>query len=818
MIADYWLLPPWGFGAENFIDIVGLGLFAIMGATISIMAERYRLIRYHLLDLVDERTKELNDVNTTQKHFNTELEQRIADKTVELRRINETLEQRIAERTKETLAANKELQNSRRAALNLMDDAIAARKNAEQVSAYLREERDFTTAVLDNTGAMVVVLDREGRITRFNRACESITGYTLAEVSGRVFWEFLVPPEDLPGVSETWAKLRAGDFPNQHENHWLTKDSARRLIDWSNTAITRPDGGVEYIIATGIDITARRETEQALQSSEERLRRAQEIAHLGSWELDLVQDRLVWSDEVYHIFGLKAQEFCATYEAFIERIHPDDRAAVSAAYSGSLREGRDSYEIEHRIVRKDTGEIRVVHERCQHFRDAAGKIIRSDGMVHDITDRKVAEENLRWSARRNELLSETSAKLLAAENPQGLVNELCNEVLKFLNCQTFFNFLVDKPAGKLRLNACTGISKEDVAKIEWLDFGVAVCGCVARDCKRIIAEDIPNTPDPRTDLIRSYGVQAYCCHPLMDGDRMIGTLSFGTRTRPRFNSDEISVMKTVSNLVAIAMARMQAGEDLHRTATELVRSNKDLEQFAHVTSHDLKEPLRMVTGFMSLLKERYGSKLDAKAMEYIGFAAEAGIRMQKMVDDLLAYSRAGRGDIFEPIDITGVVESALRNLKIAIEESGTVITQDPLPIIKGSPLGLTQVFQNLIANAIKFRKPGTQPEIHIGARRVNGHSSSLTNDSMTNDHLLMTNDFFWLFSIRDNGIGIDPQFTDRIFMIFQRLHTRVEYPGSGVGLAICKKIVEQQGGRIWVESKPEKGSIFYFTMPDIKKE
>ena len=204
----------------------------------------------------------------------------------------------------------------------------------------------------------------------------------------------------------------------------------------------------------------------------------------------------------------------------------------------------------------------------------------------------------------------------------------------------------------------------------------------------------------------------------------------------------------------------------------------------------------MVTGFMGLLKDRCQGKLDAKADEYIFFASDAATRMQGLIDDLLAYSRAGQGEMTERTDVRAVLDSVLRTLTVGIEESAAVITHDPLPTITSNPVELTQVFQNLIGNAITF-KGQRKPEIHVGAQRQPGG---------------------WLFTVRDNGIGIDPQFADRIFMIFQRLHTREQYPGTGIGLAICKKVVERHGGRIWVESQPGKGSTFCFTIPDQAKE
>jgi PAS domain S-box-containing protein len=247
---------------------------------------------------------------------------------------------------------------------------------------------------------------------------------------------------------------------------------------------------------------------------------------------------------------------------------------------------------------------------------------------------------------------------------------------------------------------------------------------------------------------------------------------------------------------------------------DLERSNKELEQFAYVASHDLQEPLRMVASYTQLLAKRYQDKLDADANEFIGYAVDGANRMQKMINDLLSYSRVGtRGKLFETVDCTAILNQALTNLKIAIKETGAVITHDPLPTMMGDESQLVQLFQNLIDNAIKFRGKET-PHIHISAT----HESRKTMDDgrETIDQLrtqLSELKEGWVFSVRDNGIAIDPQDKERIFTIFQRLHGR-DYSGTGIGLSICKRIVERYGGKIWVESEPEKGSTFYFTIPD----
>lgn len=243
--------------------------------------------------------------------------------------------------------------------------------------------------------------------------------------------------------------------------------------------------------------------------------------------------------------------------------------------------------------------------------------------------------------------------------------------------------------------------------------------------------------------------------------------------------------------------RRQAEETLQQQAEELARSNKELEQFAYVASHDLQEPLRIISSYVQLLARRYRGRLDQEADEFIGFAVEGANRMKTLINDLLAFSRVGtRGKEFAAVDMEAIFERAIGDLALAIEESRTTVTHDPLPHVLADDTQMTQLLQNLIANAIKFHGPEL-PLVHVGAWRQEDQ---------------------WLLFVRDNGIGIDPQYNERIFILFQRLHHRDEYPGTGIGLAICRKIVERHGGRIWVESAPGQGATFYFTLRPVAGE
>ena len=307
--------------------------------------------------------------------------------------------------------------------------------------------------------------------------------------------------------------------------------------------------------------------------------------------------------------------------------------------------------------------------------------------------------------------------------------------------------------------------------------------------------DLPSLRSRLEDLFRSHGT--------FDDLEIEGefpgigprTLLLNARFLARPGVEEAYVLLAVEDITDRRRAEraLEAYRDrLERANAELARSNADLEQFAYVASHDLQEPLRMVASYTQLLERRYKDALDQDARDFIAFAVDGATRMKAMINDLLAYSRAGsaRGPRTE-VSLDRVLDDALANLSSAIAESGAVVTRDPLPRVWGDASQLLLVFQNLIGNAVKFRRgPGVR--IRVSASAGAGE---------------------WTISVADDGIGIDPSFFGRLFVVFQRLNSRSEFPGNGIGLATCKRIVERHGGRIWVESSPGKGSTFFFTLP-----
>jgi len=346
--------------------------------------------------------------------------------------------------------------------------------------------------------------------------------------------------------------------------------------------------------------------------------------------------------------------------------------------------------------------------------------------------------------------------------------------------------------------------REDIAAV--LDSGFLTWRCVSSSPEPLVVAFLPLAQENQVTKVLLVGHRTSGSVPkdLLDAYLALAGLVGTTagrlasevelrKHRQRLEERTEELVKSNSELEGQIARRKETEAILKRTLADLTRSNEDLQQFAYVSSHDLQEPLRNVTSCLQLLEQKYKNKLDGDADQYIHYAVEGALRMKALILDLLAYSRIGTGGKpLRSVDCEQVILQAIENLASAITEGAAVITHDRLPSIPADDTQLLQVFQNLIGNAIKFRRD-VPPRIHVSAEK-NGND--------------------WVFSVKDNGIGINPQYLEKIFVIFQRLHKRSRYDGTGMGLAIVKKVVERHGGRVWVESQPGVGTTFYFAIPE----
>ncbi len=513
------------------------------------------------------------------------------------------------------------------------------------------------------------------------------------------------------------------------------------------------------------EIIERKWAEEALRRShkeleikvEERTRELTTILRTamdGFWIVD-TEGRLVEVNDSYcKLTGYSREELLAMR---IEDIETQETPEEIARHVQRVMEtGSDRFETCHRTKegRNLDMEVSVNYQPVGDGRFFA--------FLHDITERKRAEVALRESEERYRKLVELSPDIIAIHSEGRIL---------------FSNFEGAKLFGVSDPSQLIG---KDIFEIVHPDYHE-----IARERIQKMLEEGERTPPIEEKLIKFDG-------SVMDVEVASVPFTYQDRTAILSIAHDITERKRAEEklrlLLELTDRERQRADEL---ATELAHSNTELEQFAYVASHDLQEPLRTVTNFTELLAKRYKGKLDKDADEFIGFVVDGSTRMQRMINDLLEYSRVGtRGKPFQPTDCEIVFNEAIANLKVTIEGSGAAITHDPLPTITADRSQMVQLLQNLLSNAIKFCKE--KPSVHVSARQEG------------ND---------WVFSVCDNGIGIAPEFFDRLFQIFQRLHTRSEYPGTGIGLAICKKIVERHGGRIWVESEVGKGSTFYFTIP-----
>jgi len=629
-----------------------------------------------------------------------------------------------------------------RAQLKALNASLGQRVGERTAALVESEER--LAGVIQSAMDSIITIDEQHRVVLFNGAAERMFGYPAAEALGQPIERF-IPQRFHAGHHEHIQRFAEAGVTSRAMGAlgtlWAVRaDREEFQIEASISQIQTAGKKLFTVILR--DVTERKRAEEA------RERLAAVVESSDDAIISKTLDGIIntWNPGAEKLFGYTSVEAVGQP---ITMLLPPDRIAEESDILAHVRRGDKVVHFETVRVRKDGKKIDV-SATISPIRDSKGSIIGASKIARDITAHKQAEFAMRASEERHRQLFERSASGMA----------VCEMLFDTAGQPCDYRFLAVNPA----FEQMTGLRREQVtghrvlAILPDLDhYWIEMFG-------RVVATGEPATFEQyERSLHRYYQGSAYQPQP------------------GQFAASFTDVTE-----------RNRSEQKLAEKVAELARSNHDLEQFAYVASHDLQEPLRMVSSYAQLLGERYRGKLDENADKYIGYAVEGAQRMQTLIQDLLAFSRVGRdGSGRKATDSEAVVMQALQNLQAAIQESHAAVTHNQLPVVTADRTQLVQLFQNLIGNAIKFRGDAA-PAISITAAK----------DARV-----------WTFAVADNGIGIAPQHKDLIFVIFQRLHTRTEYAGNGIGLAICKKIVEQHGGRIWVESEAGRGSVFRFTMP-----
>jgi len=607
-------------------------------------------------------------------------------------------------------------------------------------------------SLLEASPDAMVVVSPNGEIVLLNAQAEKQFAYRRDELLGQDVKSII--PEGfaerlIADGTRTAAEALAQQIGTGIELNGRRKDGSQFPIEIMLSPLESAEGTL--VTAAIRDVTDHKNAEKHLAQMEARYRGLLEAAPDAMVVVNRNGEIVLLNVQAEKQFGYRRDELLGRKvksiipEGFAERLIADGTRTAAEALAQQIGTG-----IELNGRRKDGSEF-PIEIMLSPLESAEGILVTA--AIRDITERKRIEDALRDSEERFRLMASG-------------VKDYANVMLDPEG------FIVSWNEGGERLK---GFRAEEIVGQHFSRF--------------YSAEDIrKGLPAMELKQAKETGrFEGEGWRMRKDGSRFLANIVI-TALR-----DEKGKLRGFGKITRDITERRRAEEHLTKTMEDLKRSNEELGQFAYVASHDLQEPLRMVASYTQLLAQRYKGRLDSDADEFIAFAVDGCNRMQGLIQDLLSYSRAGaNAEPLREISCEGALEKTLRNLRPTIQDSGATVTHDSLPTIMTDETQLIQVFQNLIANAIKYH--GAEPPlVHVSATRNSGNE--------------------WVFSVRDNGMGMEPQYFERIFILFQRLHGQKEFAGTGIGLAMCKKIVDRLGGRIWVESQPAKGSTFYFALP-----
>lgn len=551
----------------------------------------------------------------------------------------------------------------------------------------------------------------------------------------------------------------------------------------------------------------RQQTERA-QVSEERLRLALEAAQMGTWDWDIPSGNVSRSVTTEAIHGFAPDAFDGTVNSFLANLYPDDRELVTQALRRTVEEGAE-YNIEFRVIWSD-GSVHWVASKGQVYYDNLGKPVRMTGINMDITERKRAEEERQRQNWRSQLFAEVTLKIRQSLQIEEILQITVNEVQRILGSDRVLIF-------QLPPNGFGKIVTEAVAP-NWpsilrrnITDGYLTSEYLSRYSQGRIytIPDVEKADAPLCfiEFMQEFHIKAKLAVPILLKEKLWGLLVAHQCSSPRqWSNFETELLRQLADQIGIALAQAQLLEQETRQRIELSRSNAELEKFARVASHDLQEPLRKIVTFGDRLKTKYADALNEQGYDYLERMQNAAKRMQTLINDLLTLSRiTTKAQPFVPVNLAQVVQEVLSDLEVLIERTKGHLEVGELPTIDADPLQMRQLLQNLISNALKFHQTIEPPRVQISSQLIEEDERQPTGNSVMPARCQI-----W---VKDNGIGFDEKHADSIFDAFQRLHGRSEYEGTGMGLAICRKIVDRHNGSITAKSTPGQGSTFIVTLP-----
>jgi PAS domain S-box-containing protein len=743
----------------------------------------------------------------------------------ELKKHREHLEELVKERTAE------------------LELEIPERKRTEEA---LASSEQFLSNVIEQSPVSLWISDSEGTLIKMNQACRELFGITDEEAVGKynLLKDNLIEAQGFMAlVGDVFEKGEIARFTIDYDiprvEHIEVKEGTHRILDVVISPIKDIHGILTNVLVQHKDITELKQAEEQIKRLNTDLEAMIEKRTAQLKETLELNQKMIEVSSI-GIFACRADGPCIIANPAIARI---SGAPVETMLQLNFRK-MESWKKNGLFDKAEAALATGEEQRAEsHLITTFGKDVwlnyyfttfTSNNRLHflmlveDITERKKAEEELmKYHEHLEEMVKTRTEELRKAMDDLARSNtELEQRVAdRTAQLQTANKQLESELAERARVedaireseNRFQSLSEASLEAIVIHDDGILLSansqyskmfGYALEELpgKQVIPLTVaPEAIEAMRKEIATGGEGPYESTGLRkDGTRFpmeirVREVEYkGRKARVAAIMDiterkkaEEELMKYHEHLEEMVKTRT---DDLRKAMDDLARSNTELERFAYVASHDLQEPLRMVTSYLQLLERRYKDQLDGEALEFINYAVDGSTRMKTLINDLLAYSRVGtRGKEFTLTDCEDILERVLSTLQVSIKESQARVTHDPLPKLMADDTQLEMLFQNLIGNAIKFHgeKP---PRVHVGVKKDEKN---------------------WIFSVSDNGIGIDPQFFERIFIIFQRLHNREDYPGTGIGLAISKRIVERHGGRIWIESQPEKGSTFFFTLPII---